>query len=275
MKLIFGLLAIITSLGLEAQNVFTPPPAGSAVTPPAGTTAGRAALSTSPSAAPGPFSQNSALTNALGGLGFTNQFGTNFTAGDLNSVLLVLQNNLQQTLSLLSGFNGNFSTGGGTMTGTAGGAANLSQNLASSAGVNLGQNLAQNVAGSTAPSAPASVFTQPAQSTLPPTALAAQGPNLANGVSGAPNNVSGFADNSSARLLIILQNDIERMLPEVGALTGGSFVLPGGNGTFVTNQFGVSQLGTAADTSGNTGTPRIPARRSTTIVPQKLTPTGR
>jgi len=270
MKSIFGLLAIITSLGLEAQNVFSPPPAGAAVTPPAGTTAGRAALSTSPSAAPGPFSQNSAMTNAFGGLGFTNQFGTNFTAGDLNSVLLVLQNELQQALSLLAGFNGNLAIAQGTVP-----SGNFSQNLGNSAGQNLGINLAQNVAtptGDVAAHIPPPVFAQPL---VPPTTLAAQGPNTSGRV-GATNNLSSsFAGSNSAQLLIILQNDMERMLPEIAALTGGAFILPGANGTFVTNQFGVSQLGTAADTSANTGTPRIPARRSTTTVPQTLTPTGR
>jgi hypothetical protein len=212
------------------------------------------------------------MTNAFGGLGFTNQFGTNFTASDLNSVLLVLQNDLQQALSLLAGFNGNFSTGAGTVTGTAGGASNLGQNLANNTGANFGANLAQNAAVSTTPSTPASVFTQPTQSTLPATALAV--PGAQNGV-GATNNSVALAVGNSERLLIILQNDIERMLPEVGALTGGSFIMPGANGTFVTNQFGGSQLGVAADTSANTGTPRIPARRSATTIPQTLTPTGR
>jgi hypothetical protein len=301
MKSIICFLGVFTILALEAQNVFTPPPAGSTVTPPSGTTAGRAALSTSPSAAPGPFSQNSAMTNAFGGLGFTNQFGTNFTASDLNSVLLVLQNDLQQALSLLAGFNGNFSTGAGTVTGTAGGASNLGQNLANNTGANFGANLAQNLAAgpgnttsvaggatTTTPTPPASVFTQPTQPPVPPTALAAQGPNLTNGVSGGTvasgtnnfaGNGTGIAVGNSDRLLIILQSDIERMLPEVGALTGGSFIMPGANGTFITNQFGVSQFGTAAGavvgTSANTGTPRIPARRSTSTIPQTLTPTGR
>ena len=124
------------------------------------------------------------LTNAFCGLGFTNQFGTNFTAGDLNSVLLVLQNDLQQALSLLSGFNGNFSTGTGTSTGTAGGASNLGQNLSSSAGANLGANAGANL-GQNLAAGPASVFTQPTQPPVPPTALAAQGANLTNGVTGS------------------------------------------------------------------------------------------
>jgi hypothetical protein len=218
----------------------------------------------------------------LAGFAFTNQFGTNFSSGNLASVLFNLQVNLQQTLALLGNFNGNLS-GLGTTAGTGAGVANLAQNLASGGGANLSQNLAQSVAVPTTaaspPATPPSVFAPLGQSPVPPNALASPITSPTN-IAGVPvtpagsNTLAGTLPfNDSARLLIILQNDIERLLSQVALATGTSDSLVGGTGMSAPNNFGggSGQL-SEVNSSATTGTPRIPARSST---PRTLTPTGR
>jgi hypothetical protein len=243
-------------------------------TPPANASAGAPALAVNAAA----------LTNNLSAFGFTNQFGTNFTSGDLASVLIGLQSHLQQALVLLSGFNGNLNIGTGP-TPAGGGLGSFGQNLGVSAGQNLSVNLGQNVAASTAPAAtapaatPPSVFAQPSQATAPAAALAAPPANPVTNITGVPvtpgANVGAgsLAINNSLRLLIILQNDMERLLPEVAAATGVPLGFSLGGGPFGTNSLGAinNTLGAGVN-NANTGTPRIPAR---TTAPRALTPTGR
>jgi len=291
MKSVICLSGLLITMELAAQNLpgtaagtsQIPTSRGALAPPPATAATSQGNVSVgSPALAASSTLNAAALTNGLAGFGFTNQFGTNFTSGDLATVLLSLQNNLQQALSLLGSFNGSLSM---ATTASSGGAnANFAQNLASGGGVNLAQNLAQSVATPTTsispPATPASVFAQPpAQTAVPPTALATPITSSTN-IAGVPVTAAGsntlggpLALNDSVRLLIILQNDMERILPEVAAATGSPFNLSLANGGIATNTFGTGagQIGTGINGAA-TGTPRIPAR---TTVPRTLTPTGR
>jgi hypothetical protein len=272
----------------------SPTPPGALAPVPAGTTPQANASVGAPALATSSSFNAAALTNGLAGFGFTNQFGTNFTSGDLSSVLLELQNSLQQALSLLGSFNGSLPIGGGTLgigggtTSLAGTLSSAGQNLATGGGVNLAANLAQNVATPTTsvapPATPSSVFSQPTQAPVPPGALAPPVATATN-ISGVPvtpgtsNLVNGtVALNDSVRLLIILQNDMERLLPEVAQATGAPFILPLANGGFATNSFTTGRSNTMVGSSAgvlSTGTTRIPARSSAARSPRALTPTGR
>ena len=121
MKSVICLLGFLITIELPAQNLsgsaagssqstpargaLAPSPAtpATSATTPGNTSVGLPALATSSSL------NAATLTNGLAGFGFTNQFGTNFTSGDLASVLQGLQNNLQQALFLLGSFNGSLS----------------------------------------------------------------------------------------------------------------------------------------------------------------------
>ncbi|MGH7969307.1 MAG: hypothetical protein ACREIC_11330, partial [Limisphaerales bacterium] len=155
---------------------------------------------------------------------------TNFSVEALAAQLARLEGDLDQLLPMLSTFNNSFDfiTTGSSLpaTATSGGAVNLGSNLGVNLGSNLGSNLATRMAATT-------------------------GPNFA-GV--AVTNVFGFPPGlgvapitaQTLRALLVLQNDIERMLPTVNSLNGGAsnFVAiglaPGFAAGSVTNVFGVS-----------------------------------
>jgi len=306
MKRIVFALTILVSLALRAQNTASPTVSPATKTSPAAPTGGTTRSPANP-AQTGPFALRvQSPTNAVAGAGLTNQFGTNVIAGNLGSALLVLQNNLQQALPLLAAFNSNSNASIqeinalGQTLGSSGPAnsavnngvnfgANNGVNFAQNNGVNFGQNNGVNFATSVAtptttvsPAAtPPSVFAQPTNSPVPPTALAP--PPTASDVVGSAsttiNTVPGSVPAGGSTQLLILQNDIARLLAEISAVTGVGFSTMG-NGAFVTNNPGVinnanltaSQLGTTVDNATNTGTPRILTRPT---APRTLTPTGR
>ena len=157
MKTFSILVLLIVTYSVAAQP--TPPnPLGQR--PPGSATAPATPVSP-PAVPPAALSAGPAVpvTNAFTGP-LTNQFGTNFIAGNLGAVLANLQNDINQALPLLAAFNGNLNFGGGVgMTtpfqGTAGGAANFGQNFSSSSAANLAANVAANVAAPTTPNTPA------------------------------------------------------------------------------------------------------------------------
>ncbi len=111
---------------------------------------------------------------------------TNLTVADLSSLLGELQGAIQQTLPAVAAFNDSSiatdAAGPGNL------AANFSQNLGQNFSQNLGQNLAANMATPTAP-----------------------------GLFPAPGSPS-----STARAMIVLQNDLEQILPLLDGLNGGT-----------------------------------------------------
>jgi len=194
-------------------------------------------------------------------LALTNQFGTNFTSGNLPAVLANLQNDLNQALPLLAAFNANVLGGNlglqtltAPVAGTAGGAANFAQNFGTSSAANMAANLAANVATPTAPAL-----------ATPPTGTTSFGGS-------GTNSMTQTVSPDAARLLVVLESDLERVLPELAAFTGGAVSLPTGlavnplatpmnpGGTFVTNQFVF---------------PHPTPNATRTVTPQQLTPTGR
>src|ERR1051325_7235829 len=145
MKRLFCTVTLLFSVGLNAQTPAPPPATPTAPGLPA-SPAGRG-LPSSPQTPglPGFTGQPPIVlpTNAFSNLTFTNQFGTNFTGGDLAAALAVLQNDLQNALPLIAAFNGGFQSTAVT-TPTTG--VNLSQNLGGNAGANLGANASVNLA---------------------------------------------------------------------------------------------------------------------------------
>ena len=262
--------AVSVAFSVSAQP---PPPNPLGLRPPGSASAPAVPVSP-PAVPPVPLASTPAIpvTNAFTDFAFTNQFGTNFTAGNLPVVLANLQNDLNQALTLLAEFNANLGLGGGqglqlTTTpdqGAPGGPANFAQNLASSAGANLSANLAANVATPTAPNTVGTPALAP-----PPTGVTnALGLSTSFGGGIGTNISSQTVAPDTARLLIMLQNDMERLLPNLAAFTGGSIALPSGlpanslntnpPGTFITNQFVFPRTTTA----------------TRSVTPQPLTPTG-
>src|SRR5437588_9443032 len=133
---------ILITLGLQAA---TPPnPLAAPPTPGAPGLPASPANPTLPAtpASPGFSGQTSAAggTNSVTGLPFTNQFNT-LAPAELSSALVVLQNNLQQTLNLLAAFDASLSAlpvgAGANATPATAPAANLGQNFAGNAAANL------------------------------------------------------------------------------------------------------------------------------------------
>ena len=127
---------------------------------------------------------------------------TNATLAALSDSLAVLQTNLEQALPILINFNDSFDfvsllNGGAASTA---GTPNPPGNFAVNAGVHFATNFA-------APTGPA----------------AAQSPAAASqGVATIP------VTRDVLRALLVLQSDMQRMLPVLNALNGGSTNLPGG-----------------------------------------------
>lgn len=145
----------------------------------------------------------------------------------LSDSLRLLQTNLQQTLPVLSLFNDNFdfvSLGDNGLASTAAGVPAAPGNFATNLGTNFAANLGVNAAMPTG----RSLFNTPpvVTTTTTPTAAAA---GLPQGASSVP------VTRDALRALLVLQSDIERMLPLVNALNGGTSNSPGS----FTNLFGV------------------------------------
>jgi hypothetical protein len=120
----------------------------------------------------------------------------------------MLQTNLEQTLPVISGFNDNFDFISLNDTGAAFPAPG---NFASNAGTNLAVNLGVNAAMPTGPG----LFNTPLNRATVIVPGSTPVPSSAQGVSA----VSFTRD--SLRALLILQNDIERMLTVVNVLNSG------------------------------------------------------
>lgn len=146
---------------------------------------------------------------------------TNATLVALSQSLVILQTNLQQTLPLLINFNDSFDFV--DITGNTTGA--QSGNAAGAVGANLGVNSAANIAVNRAVP-PGTAFLNPPMSA----AAAAQArAGSAQGVATMP------ITRDQLRALLVLQSDLQRMLPVLNALNGGATNAPG---TF-TGLFGV------------------------------------
>ena len=145
---------------------------------------------------------------------------TNATLSALSDSLLVLQNNVAQTLPLLSTFNDNFdfvSLGdNGQASGTATSApGNFSANLATNFATNLGVNTAMPTGGS--------LFNTPPVRTVPAAA------GLPQGTATIP------VTRDTLRALLVLQADLQRLLPVLNGLNGGTANFPAS----FTNLFGL------------------------------------
>ena len=150
---------------------------------------------------------------------------TNATLLALSDSLRLLQNNLQQTLPVLSLFNDNFdfvSLADNGFASTSAGVPAAPGNFATNLGTNFARNLGVNAAMPTG----SSLFnTAPAATTTTTSAAA----GLPQGASSVP------VTRDALRALLVLQSDIERMLPLVNALNGGTSNSPGS----FTNLFGL------------------------------------
>jgi hypothetical protein len=146
---------------------------------------------------------------------------TNATLVALSDALAALQNNLLQTLPLLTVFNDNFdfvSLGdNGAAARAATGTANFGSNLATNFAANFGVNASVPTGGSLFNTSPVVNRPVPAAAGLP------------QGLPSVP------VSRDSLRALLVLQSDIQRMLPIVNALNAGTTNF-GGN---FTNLFGV------------------------------------
>jgi hypothetical protein len=179
---------VVQSFGQVALTPATP-----AISPP------------SPALVPG----SPALTSPASNTGLAT---TNATLAALSDSLAVLQTNIQQALPILINFNDNFDFVSLSGTGTVSTTANPSDNFAVNAGVNFATNLAVNSAVPTG----LSLFNTRAN------AMAQVRPATSQGVATMP------VTRDVLRALLVLQSDMQRMLPLLNALNGGSTNLPGG-----------------------------------------------
>ena len=139
----------------------------------------------------------------------------------LSDALVMLQTNLQQTLPLLASFNDNFDfislgDNGVAATTTSAPQGNFANNLATNFATNLGVNAA-------VPTGPSLFNTAPNRTTV--------------SAAGLPQGFASVPETREAlRALLVLQSDIERMLPVVNALNSGTTNFPGN----FTNLFGLT-----------------------------------
>lgn len=175
--------------------------------------------------------------------GFNNVFGsvfsTNAVPANLNTGLAALQNDIQQILPVLANFNDTAALSAllsAVQSSTTGGASvpvplsgqNLSTRTSSDFSTLSSQNLSTSVAGTTAGGSFSTAIGAPTQPALTPTGV--NNPlGLAPGF-GGPVTTNAFGTPVTARDvirdLIVLQNDLERLLPVLVTLNGSS--LPAG-----------------------------------------------
>jgi hypothetical protein len=194
---------------------------------------------------------SSALTPGTGNLspvtpGFNNVFGTVFRGGtnavppNLNTGLAALQNDIQQLLPLLANFNDNAALSalmGALQANTAiptGGAStpvplsgqNLSTRTSSDFSTLLSQNVSTPVAGTPPNGSFSTAISAPMQPAItPPSPTGVNNPfGLAPGFGGPVTNAFGTVVTAQnvVRDLIVLQNDLERLLPLLVTLNGSS-----------------------------------------------------
>ncbi len=273
MKMKFLFSAMLAATSMLAQNN------GSTVAVPPGpslpTSPGLPASPVNPGLPASPASPGlPGFTNAFGALSMTNQFGTNILPTELSPLLVNLQNDLAQLLPALAAFNDSFDfvglgqPGGSSPASQSG--VNLGSNLSGNfstppAGVNAGQNFST-VTGGTAGTA----ANRPSLGGLTgANAAIAAGLTGSNAITAAFNGtLVGFsgASRDSLRALIILQDDLQRLLPLVSTLNGAPVgSIPGG----LTN--------TIASSSTNRPFSPFPIQ-TTPLLPNQttpLTPTGR
>jgi hypothetical protein len=200
------------------------------------------------------------FNNTFGGF-FTNQVGSNLISGDLGPILANLQSDIQQAMPLLTAFIGNAQSGnftnGVSAVGTTGNSSGLvSQNFSTLASRDVSTHFPLATAG--AAQTPASTQAG-ASGFLSPTGVS-NSTGLRPGF-GALFDANGFPvvsnPNEVFRQLVILEDDMERMLPIVVALNGGSLTtLAGTNSTgAVNNGFFNPVTAPAANPASRTVTP--------------------
>lgn len=152
----------------------------------------------------------------------SNLVTTNATLAALSDSLSVLETNLRQTLPVLILFNNNFDF---VSLGDNGVAATTSPNPPGNLSANLGSNFGKNFAVNAAMPTGTSLFNNLANRPSPAAAA------------GLP---AGFATvpvtRDTLRALLVLQSDIQRMLPLVNGLNNGATNAPGS----FTNLFGIA-----------------------------------
>jgi len=149
---------------------------------------------------------------------------TNASLAALAGALVCLQTNIQQTLPVLTMFNDNFdfvsfADNGSGSTASSAPAGNFSSNLAANYAANFGVNAAT-------PTGPPLITSTPTQAV--PSAA-----GLPQGVARVP------VTRDSLRSLLILQDDLQRALPLLVALNGGTTNFPGS----FSNSFGLTPTG--------------------------------
>ena len=206
------------------------------------------------------------FTNAFGSLNMTNQFGTNILPAELSPLLVNLQNDLAQLLPALAAFNDSFDFAG---------LGQPASGTSSQSGVNLGSNLSGNFSTPPAGINAGQNFSTVTGGTASRTSAVGTNANVVAALSGTNSNASAFANSTiiglsgasrdSLRALIILQNDVQRLLPLVSGL----------NGSPVENLLG----GLTNSVASSTNRPYFPFPIKTTPLfpnqPAPLTPTGR
>ena len=256
MKQAICTLTILATISLNAQKASSPPstPPGVFAPPP---TAPSQLSPANPALAPAPtvpgvpgFTAqtpivgftNSAGTNVLGVTAISNEFGTNIVFGtnavgiQLASTLAVLENNVQQALSLIAAFNaGTGVVAESALPATSGTPGNFSQNLAGNAAVNLSQNLGANVAtptgtlSATPPPSALEIGTNtaglPALATPPTGVTNALGLSTAFGAS-VTNALTSAGASPNSAALVVLENDLQRILSEIALVNSGGLATP-------------------------------------------------
>jgi len=222
---------------------------------------------------------------------FTNQFGNGISSTALNQLLIQLQFELTQILPVVAGINNSFDfTASGTTSlrtngifGSAGVASptspgsiqtttsgNASGLLSSSSAGNFGTSLGQDLSGIIGGRANSLGGSSTALSggTSPAITPNTSVPVTTFGTVGATNGLAFMSTRDVLRALLLLQDDVERMLPLVNALNGGNAA---NLNTLITNNLGVVTNGVFVNGTGTVRGTATTTTRSTTT----LTPTGR
>lgn len=168
------------------------------------------------------------LTSQLG-------LGTNFAAVNLPAMLVALQNNLDQILPVLAAFNDAFDFTAANAANTGGtsvqpGPTGVTANFGTSLATNLGQNFGANL-GTSFGTTVGTPTTAMVPSTTPPlvtNGLALTPPGVGLGFNGSVTNNAGVANSprDTLRALVILQDDLQRLLPLLSALNSGATNAP-------------------------------------------------
>jgi len=175
--------------------------------------------------------------NAFGPI-FNNQFGTNVVPINFGTGLASLQNDIQQLLPLLANFNDaiDFSTPSASANNGTGSTTPVpvsGQNLSSRASSDFSTLLSRDISTRTAIAPPngslSTAITGPGQTAIVPSPTGVNNPfGLAPGFGGpVTTNAFGTAVTTRdvVRDLIVLQNDLERLLPVLVTLNGSSLPL--------------------------------------------------